>query len=99
MINTEDHDFAQLELLFRCEMPSGRKHDLALVTPFKPSKWKPRTFWDNCKVYDRAAPRIISLSYVVRGALLVDTDLVKLDGRHFFVDDLIDHDMFIRMGN
>jgi hypothetical protein len=99
MINTDSHDFGRLELLFRCEMPSGKKHDLMLITPFKSSKWKPRTLWDNCKIYDPAAPRILSLRYATRGALLVDTDLIALSGQHFFVDDLIDQDMFIRMGN
>jgi hypothetical protein len=99
MVNVQEYQFARLELIFRCELPSGQWCDLAMITPFKNSRWKPRTVWHGCRICEPGKPQIISLEYLIRGALLVDTELTRLSGKHFFVDDLIDNDMFLRMGN
>ncbi|KAK7035012.1 hypothetical protein R3P38DRAFT_3312187 [Favolaschia claudopus] len=44
--------FARLRALFRCSLPSGRKLDVALVSMFTQSRWKPRTRWAGCQIRD-----------------------------------------------
>jgi hypothetical protein len=95
----QDFKFAHLKLLFWCKMPSGNEYDLALICPFKPSRWKPWTVWNQCKILDEGKPQIISLQYMIRSTLLVDVDLVWQQGEHFHIDDLIDNNMFLQMGN
>jgi hypothetical protein len=98
-LNTADARFGRLEGLFRCHLPSGRIQDIILVQAMKNSKWKPRTFWDGCTVLEKAGPMFIAPQYVVRGAVLADTDLEKLSGERWTVEDTADGDMFLRMGN
>jgi hypothetical protein len=37
--------------------------------------------------------------YLIRGCLLMDTELNRPTGQHFFVDDVVDNDIFLRLGN
>lgn len=99
ILNTENHQFGRVEGLFRCTLPSSATYDVALVTTFKTSRWRPDTDWAGCTVVEPAGTMFISPQYFIRGALLVDTDLRYLTGRRFFVDDVFDNDMFLRMGN
>jgi hypothetical protein len=106
LLNTEDVRFARLEGLFRCTLPSGVVRDVAMVRPFRASSWRPRSSWNGCQVVELTTERdgspatmFVSPEYFVRGVLLVDTDLKRLAGRRFFVDDVVDNDIFLRMGN
>ncbi|KAJ7489615.1 hypothetical protein B0H11DRAFT_1638152, partial [Mycena galericulata] len=40
--------------LLRCNMPSGRQIDVALVRMFESSRWKPRTRWSGCEIREEA---------------------------------------------
>jgi hypothetical protein len=97
--NVEGMQFARLEGLFRCHLPSGVTRDVLLVQGFKDTRWRPQTFWDGCKVVEKGPSRFVLPDYVVRGALLVDTELGRPNSQRFFVDDTVDNDMFLRMGN
>jgi hypothetical protein len=94
-----DFSYARLEALFRCTALSGTSYDLALVRTFKHSSWKPRTLWNGCKVLEFGQAKIVSAAYLARGALVVDTELQKPSDRRFYLDDVIDTDMFLRLGN
>jgi hypothetical protein len=39
----------------------------------------------------------MKLDYLVCGALMVDTNLRDLTDRHYYLDDLVDNDMFLRL--
>jgi hypothetical protein len=97
--NVSGMQFGRLEGLFRCFLPSGTARDVLLVQGLKDSKWRPLTAWDGCRVVEKGQSMFVLPQYVVRGALLVDTELQEPRGRRFFVDDVVDNDMFIRMGN
>jgi hypothetical protein len=99
IINATDFQYARFELLFRCHTPSGTAHDLALVRTFRRSSWKPRTVWAGCTVLEAGQATLVSLEYLTRGALVVDTDLENLQGKHYYLDDVVDNDMFLRLGN
>jgi hypothetical protein len=94
-----DFRYGRLELLFRVETRSGVAHELALVTTYKSNAWKPRTVWDGCTVIEPGKAKIVSLAYLARAALVVDTNLLNPTGERFYLDDLIDNDMFLRLGN
>ncbi|KAJ7859997.1 hypothetical protein B0H14DRAFT_2271914, partial [Mycena olivaceomarginata] len=48
IINTDESRLlcTQLRALVRCQLPSGKIVDLAVVQTMNPSNWKPRTAWD-----------------------------------------------------
>jgi hypothetical protein len=99
MVNTETTRFGRLEGLFRCYLPSGRIQDVALLQTFKSSSWRPRTDYAGCVVLDLSEGMFVAPQYLVRGAVLVDTDLRELTGQRAIVNDAFDSDMFLRMGN
>jgi hypothetical protein len=98
ILNT-DVQFARVEGLFRCYLPSGNEREVVLVRGTKPVKWRPSTSWDNLQVMEETSAFFIAPRYVVRGALLVNTDLEKLTSTRYYVDDAFDNDMFLRLGN
>jgi hypothetical protein len=51
------------------------------------------------QVMEETSAFFIAPRYVVRGALLVNTDLEKLTSTRYYVDDAFDNDMFLRLGN
>jgi hypothetical protein len=99
LVNSTDMPNARLELLFRIQLPSGTSYDLALVRAFKACRWTPPTRWNGCRVVEDGEPRIISLKYIERGSLVVNTDLLKPGGRMYYIDDMVDNDMFLRINN
>jgi hypothetical protein len=101
LVNTDDLTLrhARLELAFRIELSEKEVFDLALVQSFKPCNWNPRTRWDGCRIVEEGRPRIISLDYIERGCLLINTSLLTPGGRKYYVDDMIDADMALRTGN
>jgi hypothetical protein len=89
----------RLKGLYRCELPSGNLHDIALTKTMKVSQWKPKTAIHDCTIVTEGEMRIFDLQYLVRGAFLVNTDLRSNSGgqsKDFFVLE-IDEDMVLRM--
>jgi len=88
---------ARLQSLIRCWLPSGKVLDLALVRGFTCSKWKPRTLWKGCRILDEdeGSLTIVSLEYLLRGALMCPVSEREGEKAHYFVDT-IDQDMFLR---
>jgi hypothetical protein len=101
LLRTMEFRFGRLEGAFRCFLPGGIVHDVLLVRKFREISWRPPSSWDGCRVVteDDDGFMFITRSFLIRGVLLVDTDLRTLPGERFFVDDMIDNDMFLRMGN
>jgi hypothetical protein len=100
ILNTTGIPFGRIEGLFRCQIAgSSTIYELMLVTALRDCKWRPPTSWDNSRVVEPAGPRIIGAKYAIRGALLTDVDLEKRTGRQYIVEDCVDGDMFLRMGN
>ncbi|KAJ7769544.1 hypothetical protein B0H14DRAFT_3116658 [Mycena olivaceomarginata] len=63
--------FARTHALLRCNLPSGRKIDVAIVRMFKPTRWKPRTFWSGCQIREESKKySFLSMGHVIRGALM-----------------------------
>ena len=89
---------ARLHALFRCTLPSGGNHDIAVARMFKSSRWKPRTEIEGCPVLEEAKGlQFVMIKYLIRGAHMIPIFDTKTD--KFLLDDLIDGDMFIRTGN
>jgi hypothetical protein len=90
---------AHLYGLYHCRLFSNESCDLALVRMLHPSKWKPRTIWDGCRIYDEMKePQFIMPQYLVRGAHMISVFEANTVGR-VYLNDLIDNDMFLRAGN
>jgi hypothetical protein len=73
--------------------------DVVLLQTFTESAWRPPSSWAGCRVLEMGEAMFVTPRYLIRGALLVDTDLKQLAGKRYFVDDVVDNDMFLRMGN
>jgi hypothetical protein len=100
MLNVTNVPFGRLKGLFRCCVAgSSNTYDLMLVQALRESKWRPPTAWDTCRILEPLGPFIVGTSYAIQGALLTDVDLENGSGQHFIVEDCIDADMFLRMGN
>jgi hypothetical protein len=92
-----DLSVARLCDLIRCSLPSGKEVDLALVRRFSRSHWKPKTVWSGCRVLDEdSKSSLVSMEYVLRGALLCPVSQREDEGAHYFVDT-VDSDMFLRV--
>ncbi|KAJ7318563.1 hypothetical protein DFH08DRAFT_714586, partial [Mycena albidolilacea] len=88
--------FARLRSLLRCEIPSGRRIDVALVHMFKTSRWKPKTRWAGCQIRDEAKESsFLWMEHVVRGAFLAPVSGAPNEPTHILVDT-VDADMFLR---
>ncbi|KAF8142215.1 hypothetical protein K438DRAFT_2114720 [Mycena galopus ATCC 62051] len=87
--------FARLRALFRCNLPSGRQIDVALVRTFEVSRWKPKTLWDGCQVRDEIKEySFLSMEHVIRGALMVPVSADSNEPTHILVDT-VDADIFL----
>ena len=101
MFNADDDPLALARLisLLRIETNHGMRFDLAFVYRFKNSKWKPRTFWDGCRVVECSKkPQFLPLDCVARGALLAHAYGTQCDDL-FFVMDTVDGDMYLCLNN
>jgi hypothetical protein len=96
---TVNFRFGRLEGAFRCYLPHGVVHEVLLVRRMHKIGWRPESSWDGCRVVQEDDYMFISPSYLIRGVLLVNTDLQDLNTEHFFVDDMVDSDIFVRLGN
>ena len=93
-----DFTCASLRALFRCTLPSGGKHDVGVVRYFRSSTWKPKTQIDGCPVLREDKDlHFVMVKYLIRGAHMIPIFDTKTD--KFFLNDLIDPDMFLRAGN
>ncbi|KAJ7114378.1 hypothetical protein C8R44DRAFT_630272 [Mycena epipterygia] len=88
--------FARVRSLLRCNLPSGRNIDLALVCMLDRSRWKPRTRWAGCQIRDEAKESsFLSMEHVIRGALLAPVSAARDESTHILIDT-VDADMFLR---
>ncbi|KAJ7203553.1 hypothetical protein GGX14DRAFT_369396, partial [Mycena pura] len=94
-------DFARLLYLFRCRIPGTDRceEDIALVRLFKPSQWKPKTVWENCRVLEDGRTMLMLPKYFIRGAHLIRAFGSPRDHTRFYLNDVIDADWFLRAGN
>ncbi|KAK7020915.1 hypothetical protein R3P38DRAFT_3397467 [Favolaschia claudopus] len=92
---------ARLRSLIRCQLPSGRVVDLAVVQNMKPSKWRPKTSWDGCVVFEEEVDlTFLLMDFVIRGALLAHAQGPSNSRRNFhYLVDVVDGDMFLRVLN
>lgn len=96
--NYGDFTCARVIAIFRCKLPSGSTHDIAAVRLFKRSQWKPKTIIDGCPVLDEAnVSRYVMIKYLTRGVHMIPVFDTK-DGR-FILNDVVDFDIFLRVGN
>jgi hypothetical protein len=94
--NTPNLSVARLCNLICCSLPSGKDIDLALVHQFSQSCWKSKTVWSGCRVLDEnAESSLISMDYVLHGALLCPVSQCEDEKAHYFVDT-VDADLFLR---
>ncbi|KAK6997128.1 hypothetical protein R3P38DRAFT_2563781 [Favolaschia claudopus] len=62
---------ARLRSLIRCQLPSGRIVDLAMVQSMKHTNWRPKTLWDGCLVLEEGKNlSFLLMDFVIRGAFL-----------------------------
>ncbi|KAK6984149.1 hypothetical protein R3P38DRAFT_3232422 [Favolaschia claudopus] len=92
---------ARLRSLIRCELPSSRVVDLAVVQNMKHSKWRPKTSWDGCVVLEEEGNlTFLLMDYVIRGALLTPAEGPPNSRNRFhYLVDAVDGDMFLRVLN
>ncbi|KAF8515326.1 hypothetical protein BU17DRAFT_67919 [Hysterangium stoloniferum] len=71
--------------------------DMGVVQWLKEARWKPKTTWKNCQVFEEKGKSIIFLKYVVRACHMIPT----FDGpdKTYYLNDMVDADMFLRCGN
>lgn len=81
-------------------MVNGPNHvDVALVTIFRRDSWRPKTFWEGCRVYkEDSHAEFILVEELERGVLMCPTFSQPERRRHYLVDT-IDADIFLRTGN
>ncbi|KAK7029277.1 hypothetical protein R3P38DRAFT_3314735 [Favolaschia claudopus] len=88
---------ARLRSLIRCRLPSSRIVNLAVVNI---SKWRPKTVWDGCLVYEEGKEfSFLLLDYVIRGALLAPAHGARSTQQLRYLVDGVDGDMFLRILN
>jgi hypothetical protein len=99
-LKTQDVQFARLAGLFRCTLPNGLFRDVAFVRTCREVGWRPASSWSGCRVVEDADMMFVTPEYLIRGILLVDVNLQDDEvGERCFVDDVVDNDVFLRMGN
>lgn len=89
---------ARLCDLFRCWLPGPSKNtlDIALVHHFSPSKWKPRTVWNGCRVLNEEPDvALVQMGYLLRGALVCPVSERAREEAHYIIDS-VDADIFLR---
>jgi len=90
-------DFARLAALLRCWLPSGTILDLVLIQRTSPSRWRPSTMWDGCRVVEQQQrTSLILAESAIRGALLCPISNDD-DEKAFYVVDTVDGDMYLRL--
>ncbi|KAF8516875.1 hypothetical protein JB92DRAFT_3082636 [Gautieria morchelliformis] len=97
IINTEPVTYACICFLFTCHLDLSTSHDMALIQFLKPTKWRPQTPWETCQVYGEQDYRFLLLKYIERACHMIPAFGSK-EGL-YYLNDLIDADMFLRCGN
>jgi len=101
IVNTETNNatVARLRALLRCQLPSRKCVDIALVHSFSSrSHWKPNTKWDGCQIcVEDSNSSFILIEHLIRGALLCP--VFESENRSYYIMDTVDGDMFLRLNN
>ncbi|KAF8498316.1 hypothetical protein BU17DRAFT_58088, partial [Hysterangium stoloniferum] len=71
--------------------------NMAVVQWLKEAKWKPKTYWKNCQVFEEKGRSIIFLKYVVWACHMIPT--FGGPDRMYYLNDIVDADMFLCCGN
>ncbi|KZV95472.1 hypothetical protein EXIGLDRAFT_820424 [Exidia glandulosa HHB12029] len=89
--------FGRLHHIMRCQLSTKRHIDMAVVTCFTPSRWKPNTIWEDCSVYDeQTSLSFVPLADVYRGAIMCPAFGSDRPQTYYLMDD-VDCDMFLRL--
>ncbi|KAA1474760.1 hypothetical protein DENSPDRAFT_906474 [Dentipellis sp. KUC8613] len=97
MINTEHAaSYGRLQFIFICRLPSGTELDICLIRDLEPSTWKPRTKWDGCRVFREGKLMFVLAKYLIRGCHMIPAFDSPSTTKYFYLNDLIDGDMFLR---
>lgn len=95
----DTREFARLRHVLRCKLLNTDTVDIALVTSFTATSWKPKTHWDGCVVLNESErPSFIAMHDVVRGAVLCPAFQSSRDSLHYVIDT-VDEDMFLRLND
>ncbi|KAF7325099.1 hypothetical protein MKEN_00553000 [Mycena kentingensis (nom. inval.)] len=100
-LDPNELDFARLIYLFRVRLPGDdrREEDVALVRLFRPSQWKPKTVWENCRILEDGRTMLMLPKYFIRGAHFIPAFGCRSEETTFYLNDVVDGDWFIRAGN
>jgi hypothetical protein len=80
-------------------LPSKAFYDIALVQMFKLDSWKPHTAWEGCRVYQGSrVPVFVKMEYFIRGVHMIPAFDTRKE-RLFYLNDVVDPDVFLRAGN
>ncbi|KAJ7802304.1 hypothetical protein B0H14DRAFT_3884659 [Mycena olivaceomarginata] len=91
---------ARLRSLVRCQLPSGRIVDVAMVQLMQKSSWRPRTHWDGCLVFDECREiDFLLVEHIVRGAPAPVRPAPSGRSHSHYLVDFVDGDMFLRCLN
>ncbi|KIJ48583.1 hypothetical protein M422DRAFT_162395 [Sphaerobolus stellatus SS14] len=93
VINTDPISFGRIYALFSCQSPSKTRHDIALIGKFQATKWKPKTRWDGCKVFEEKGYDFVLIKYFIRGCHMVPA--FENSGKVYYLNDLVDGDAFL----
>jgi hypothetical protein len=90
--------FVRLHRMFKCEIAHGNWQDIAYVSYFRTSSYKPTTAWAGCRVYDQESQTAFVLAkYLLRGALMIPVfNGPERRQNAYYLCDCLDSDMFIR---
>ncbi|KAJ7777490.1 hypothetical protein B0H14DRAFT_3894290 [Mycena olivaceomarginata] len=86
---------ARLRSLVRCQLPSGRIVDVAMVQLVQKSSWGPQTHWDGCLVFDECREiDFLLVEHIMRGTLLAPVRPAPSGRSHsHYLVDVIDGDI------
>ncbi|KIJ45410.1 hypothetical protein M422DRAFT_121740, partial [Sphaerobolus stellatus SS14] len=71
----------------------NKSHTVILVSLFEVSKFKPKTRWDGCQIFEENSYRFVLPKYLVRGCHMIP--VFGSSEKSFHLNDLVDVDAFL----
>ena len=100
ILNDDSPDITLVRLhgLYRCKVARKRWEDIAHVSYFRETSYKPWNPWEGCCVREQETKKeFILVKYLVRGAHMIPVfNAPSSRLNHYYLDDCIDNDMFVR---